>query len=46
MNKLVAHNLKPIAFVIFSTAVGALFGHALVGFLLAIIIITFATVFL
>lgn len=46
MKKFFAQNIKPLMLIVLMTAVGALFGHAMVGFLLGVIIITFVTLLL
>ena len=46
IEKIIAQNLKPIALIVLTTAVGALFGYALTGFLIGVIITALVTLFL
>jgi len=46
IEKLIAQNLRPLALIVLTTAIGALFGYALTGFLIGVIITALATVFL
>jgi len=46
MRNLIRQNLRPIALVILCAVIGALFGHAFIGFLIGIIIVSAATLFL
>jgi hypothetical protein len=41
--KLIEANLKPLAFVVFSTCIGFFFGNALVGFLIACTLVAAVT---
>jgi hypothetical protein len=44
--KFIGANIKPIAVVIIATCVGFLFGHALTGFVIGLLIISLVTLFL
>lgn len=46
IEKFIAQNLKPLALIVLTTAIGALLGYALIGFLIGVIITALATLFL
>jgi len=45
IEKLISQNLKPIALIVLTTAVGGLFGYVLTGFFIGLILIALATLF-